>query len=92
DDETGKDNAAKADADKTKEVKGADTQVGIEVANVDQAKDTSAQENQAIALVSKTSKEMPKLPPTSSNLSVSSSFGNQFLNLSSDISLVGTIK
>ncbi|GJT53484.1 retrovirus-related pol polyprotein from transposon TNT 1-94 [Tanacetum coccineum] len=83
---------AKADADKTKEVKGADTQVGIEVAVVDQAKDTSAQENQAIALVSKTSKEMPELPPTSSNLSVSSSFGNQFLNLSSDISLVGTIK
>ncbi|GKA14532.1 hypothetical protein Tco_0694178 [Tanacetum coccineum] len=33
-----------------------------------------------------------KLPPTSSILSVSSGFGNQFLNLSSDISLIGTTK
>ncbi|GJY72169.1 retrovirus-related pol polyprotein from transposon TNT 1-94 [Tanacetum coccineum] len=32
----------------------------------------------------------PGLPPTNSNLSVSSGFGNQFLNLSSDISLMGT--
>ncbi|GJY07603.1 hypothetical protein Tco_0374657 [Tanacetum coccineum] len=35
---------------------------------------------------------MPELPPTSSRLSGSSGFGNQFLNLSSDISLVGTVK
>ncbi|GJR99539.1 hypothetical protein Tco_0316048 [Tanacetum coccineum] len=33
-----------------------------------------------------------KLPPTSSNLSVSSDFGNQFLNLSSNISLICTNK
>ncbi|GKF60549.1 hypothetical protein Tco_0177335, partial [Tanacetum coccineum] len=33
-----------------------------------------------------------KLPLTSSSLSVSSGFGNQFLNLSSDTSLIGTIK
>ncbi|GJV42033.1 hypothetical protein Tco_1420473 [Tanacetum coccineum] len=33
-----------------------------------------------------------ELPPTSSSLSVSSGFGNQFLNLSSDTSLIGTIK
>ncbi|GKG47564.1 hypothetical protein Tco_0507049, partial [Tanacetum coccineum] len=33
-----------------------------------------------------------KLPPTSSSLSVSSDFGNQFLNLSSDASLIGTTK
>ncbi|GJR71159.1 hypothetical protein Tco_0083524 [Tanacetum coccineum] len=31
-----------------------------------------------------------KLPPTSSSLSVSSGFGNQFLNLSSDSSLIAT--
>ncbi|GJQ99820.1 hypothetical protein Tco_0522805 [Tanacetum coccineum] len=92
DDETGKDDTAKADVDKTEEVKGADKQARIKVANVDQAKDTSAQDNHATALVSKTSKEMPKLPPTSSSLSVSSGFGNQFLNLSSDISLIGTVK
>nr|GEU63248.1 retrovirus-related Pol polyprotein from transposon TNT 1-94 [Tanacetum cinerariifolium] len=33
-----------------------------------------------------------ELPPTSSSLSVSSRFGNQFLTLSSDISLTGTLK
>ncbi|GJZ09200.1 hypothetical protein Tco_0543483 [Tanacetum coccineum] len=33
-----------------------------------------------------------KLPPTSSSLSVSSGFGDQFLKLSSDTSLVGTVK
>nr|GFD22064.1 hypothetical protein [Tanacetum cinerariifolium] len=33
-----------------------------------------------------------KLPLTSSSLSVSSGFGNQFLNLSSDTSLTGTTK
>ncbi|GJW62891.1 hypothetical protein Tco_0112226, partial [Tanacetum coccineum] len=33
-----------------------------------------------------------KLPLTSSSLSVSSGFSNQFLNLSSDASLIGTIK
>nr|GEY78810.1 hypothetical protein [Tanacetum cinerariifolium] len=33
-----------------------------------------------------------KLPPTSSSLSVYSGFGDQFLKLSSDTSLVGTIK
>ncbi|GJT59416.1 hypothetical protein Tco_1002949 [Tanacetum coccineum] len=35
---------------------------------------------------------MPKIPPTSSSLSVSSGFGNQFLNLSYDTFLVGTTK
>ncbi|GKF24222.1 hypothetical protein Tco_0076544 [Tanacetum coccineum] len=33
-----------------------------------------------------------ELPPISSNIFVSSGFGNQFLNLSSDTSLVGTVK
>ncbi|GKB55548.1 hypothetical protein Tco_0906301 [Tanacetum coccineum] len=33
-----------------------------------------------------------ELPPTSSSLSASSGFGDQFLNLSSDNSLVGTVK
>ncbi|GJX61476.1 hypothetical protein Tco_0294376 [Tanacetum coccineum] len=37
-------------------------------------------------------KQARKLPPTSSILSVSSGFGNQFLNLSSDISLIGATK
>ncbi|GJR43075.1 hypothetical protein Tco_1311178 [Tanacetum coccineum] len=51
----------------------------------------------AKAYVEKTSevKDDPKkteLPPTSSSLSVSSGFGNQFLKLSSDSSLVSTVK
>ncbi|GKB60579.1 hypothetical protein Tco_0916765, partial [Tanacetum coccineum] len=92
DDETGKDDAAKADAKKIEKVKGADNQSGIKVVNVDQAKDTSAQDNQATAFVSETSKEMLELPSTSSRLSVSSGFSNQFLNLSSDISLMGVVK
>ncbi|GKF92945.1 hypothetical protein Tco_0279664, partial [Tanacetum coccineum] len=33
-----------------------------------------------------------ELPPSSSSLSVSSVFSNQFLNLSSDTSLIGTLK
>ncbi|GJU09411.1 hypothetical protein Tco_1131807 [Tanacetum coccineum] len=33
-----------------------------------------------------------ELPPTSSSLSVSSGFGDQFLKLSSDTSLIGTVK
>ncbi|GJT08789.1 hypothetical protein Tco_0843251 [Tanacetum coccineum] len=35
---------------------------------------------------------MLELPPTSSSLSISSGFGNQFLKLSYDISLIGTVK
>ncbi|GKB49511.1 hypothetical protein Tco_0900264 [Tanacetum coccineum] len=69
DDETGKDDVAKSNAEKTEKVKGANKQAGIKVASVDQAKDTSAQDNQATALVYETSKEMPELPPTSSILS-----------------------
>ncbi|GKD31261.1 hypothetical protein Tco_1242039, partial [Tanacetum coccineum] len=37
-------------------------------------------------------KQGRKLPPTRSSLSVSSSFGNQFLNISSDISFIGIVK
>ncbi|GJT00775.1 hypothetical protein Tco_0821944 [Tanacetum coccineum] len=36
--------------------------------------------------------EKAELPPTSSSLSVSSGFGDKFLKLSSDTSLVGTVK
>ncbi|GJX97196.1 hypothetical protein Tco_0352994 [Tanacetum coccineum] len=84
--------ATNADAEKTEEVKGDNKQTRTNMAKVDQAKDTSAQDNQTTAHVFVKLKEMPKLPPTSSSLSVSSIFSNQFLNLSSDISLVGTIQ
>ncbi|GJY47270.1 hypothetical protein Tco_0436333 [Tanacetum coccineum] len=77
--ETGKDddevnNAIKADVKKIEEVKGNNKQAGIKVVNVDQAKDKSAQDNQATALVFVKPKEMPELPRTSSSLSVSSGF------------------
>nr|GFA29244.1 hypothetical protein [Tanacetum cinerariifolium] len=42
---------AKADVEKTEEVKGDNDQAEIEAANVDQATDTSSQGNQATALV-----------------------------------------
>nr|GEY01046.1 hypothetical protein [Tanacetum cinerariifolium] len=44
------------------------------------------------AKAAKDDSKKAKLPPTSSSLSISSSFGDQFLKLSSDISLVGTVK
>ncbi|GKA57856.1 hypothetical protein Tco_0757044 [Tanacetum coccineum] len=37
-------------------------------------------------------KEKPEFPSSSSSLSLSSDYGNQFLNVSSDVSLVGIIK
>ncbi|GKB03993.1 hypothetical protein Tco_0832136, partial [Tanacetum coccineum] len=66
--------ATKVDSEKTKEVKGDNDRARIEVANVDQAKETSAQDNQATTLVTVKPKEMPELPSTSSSLSISSGF------------------
>ncbi|GJV86037.1 hypothetical protein Tco_1525935 [Tanacetum coccineum] len=43
-------------------------------------------------LVTMSQKENPEVPRSSSSRSLSSNYGNQFLNLSSDASLVGTIK
>ncbi|GJY18094.1 retrovirus-related pol polyprotein from transposon TNT 1-94, partial [Tanacetum coccineum] len=82
----------KAEVGKIKEAKGDKLQVDNALARVDQAKDENTQDNQAAALISVTQKEKPELPPTSSSLSVSSGFGNQFLALSFDISLTGTLK
>ncbi|GJW15569.1 hypothetical protein Tco_0019702 [Tanacetum coccineum] len=76
----------------TEEAKGDEEQVDNTLARGDQAKDASTQANQASAPISVTQKEKPGLPPTSSSLSVSSEFGNQFLAHSFDISLTGTFK
>ncbi|GKE72586.1 hypothetical protein Tco_1534627, partial [Tanacetum coccineum] len=43
-------------------------------------------------LVTMSQKEKPEVPRSSSSRSLLSNYGNQFLNLSSDASLVGTIK
>ncbi|GJW80324.1 hypothetical protein Tco_0144299 [Tanacetum coccineum] len=54
--------------------------------------DQAAKDDQAGALISVTQKEKPELPPTRSSLSLSSDYGNQFLNVSSDVSMVGIVK
>nr|GEV57004.1 Gag-Pol polyprotein [Tanacetum cinerariifolium] len=58
----------------------------------DQAKDDKVEDDQAGALISVTRYEKPELLPSTSSLSLSSDYGNQFLNFSSDIYLVGTFK
>ncbi|GKF77190.1 hypothetical protein Tco_0229660, partial [Tanacetum coccineum] len=80
----------KAEPEKIEEAKGDGKQVENTLARVDQAKDASTQDNQVAALISITQKGKPELPSTSTSLSVSSGFSNQFLAHSSDISL--TIK
>ncbi|GJT54850.1 hypothetical protein Tco_0989904 [Tanacetum coccineum] len=70
DDETGKDDAAKADAEKTEEVKGVDTQAGIKVANVDQAKDTIPAPSPALTSKTLVSTVHPSPPSVTAILSV----------------------
>ncbi|GJY80701.1 hypothetical protein Tco_0493452, partial [Tanacetum coccineum] len=71
----------KAKDEKTEELKGDDQQDRVDLSKVDQA----------TALVHMLPKEMHELPSTSSGLSVSSDFGNQFLTHFSDISLTRTL-
>nr|GEW90159.1 hypothetical protein [Tanacetum cinerariifolium] len=82
----------KAKVGKTEEANGDKEQVDNALARVDQARYASTQDNQAAPLKSVTQKGKPELPPTSSSISVSSRFGNQFIALSFDISLTGTLK
>ncbi|GKE70153.1 hypothetical protein Tco_1528225, partial [Tanacetum coccineum] len=67
-----------------------DEVVDEEKANEEMPDSEKADEEMADA--EKDNKEKPKLPPSSSSLSLSSDYGNQFLNVSSDVSLVGTVK
>ncbi|GKA16958.1 hypothetical protein Tco_0696795 [Tanacetum coccineum] len=76
---------------------GKDKDEGIDAAEADVEKTegidaADVQDSQVTTTTPVTQKEMHVLPPTSSSLSVSFGFGNQFLTLSSDISLTGTIK
>ncbi|GKG36485.1 hypothetical protein Tco_0444163, partial [Tanacetum coccineum] len=68
-----------------------------EQAEEDQDHDDQDQKDQADddiigTLVTMSQKENPEVPRSSSSRSLSSNYGNQFLNLSSDASLVGTNK
>ncbi|GJZ94726.1 retrovirus-related pol polyprotein from transposon TNT 1-94 [Tanacetum coccineum] len=74
--------AEKVDPKKTEEKNGDIEQVG----------DDNDKDNQVGSLVSMTLKEKPEVPPSSSSHSLLSNYKNQFLNLSSDTSLVGTVK
>ncbi|GJX27071.1 hypothetical protein Tco_0233367 [Tanacetum coccineum] len=67
-----------------------DEVVDEEKANEEMPDSEKADEEMADA--EKDNKEKPKLPPSSSSLSLSSDYGNQFLNVSSDVSLVGIVK
>ncbi|GKC35086.1 hypothetical protein Tco_1047470, partial [Tanacetum coccineum] len=49
-------------------------------------------DDQATTTVPVAQKEKPNVPPLSSSLSISSYYGTQFLNLSSDFSLIGITK
>ncbi|GJU93663.1 hypothetical protein Tco_1318419 [Tanacetum coccineum] len=78
----------KIDEEKPEEEKANDEQAGAEQADDDQAKG-----DQAGVLIPMTWKKKPKLPKSSSSLTLSSAkYGNQFINDSSDISLVGILK
>ncbi|GJU01078.1 hypothetical protein Tco_1111416 [Tanacetum coccineum] len=63
-----------------------------EYSKEDQRDDEEAKEDAKKIEEIKDAAKKATLPPTSSNLSVSSSFGDQFLKLSSNTSLVSTVK
>ncbi|GJX94724.1 hypothetical protein Tco_0349310 [Tanacetum coccineum] len=86
------DDAEKNDADKLEEEKGDEEQTEEEQANDDQAQKDQAKYDIVGTLVTMSQKEKPGVPPSSSSLYLLSNYGNQFINVSSDTSLVGIIK
>nr|GEX63341.1 hypothetical protein [Tanacetum cinerariifolium] len=87
-----KNDAKKADEEKGDKEKIRDDQAEKDQAKNVQAKDAQAEDDQTGTLISMTHKKKPEFPPSSSSLSSSSDYANQFLNVSSDVSLVGIIK
>ncbi|GJX21327.1 retrovirus-related pol polyprotein from transposon TNT 1-94, partial [Tanacetum coccineum] len=76
------------DANEEKDAENADKgKVDEEIANAAQANAEKTHEEKAKTTELVTQKEKPDVPPSSSSLSVSSNYGNQFLNLSFEISL-----
>ncbi|GJW65636.1 retrovirus-related pol polyprotein from transposon TNT 1-94 [Tanacetum coccineum] len=64
----------------------------VDTGNGDEENTNAAKADAEKTEVVKDEIKKAELPPTSSSLSISSGFGNQFLNLFSDTSLVGTVK
>nr|GEZ95247.1 hypothetical protein [Tanacetum cinerariifolium] len=96
--DTEKTNEEIADVEKVNAKKTDEEKVDNEIANDDQADkddqaiDDKAKDDQAGALISVIQKKKLDLPSLSSSFSMSSYYGNYFLNVSFDISLVGTVK
>ncbi|GJT55691.1 hypothetical protein Tco_0990745 [Tanacetum coccineum] len=88
DDKEKADEEMKNDEEVEKDEKVDDEQAGINQAHTDQAKD-----DQAGVIILEIQQKKPKVPPTSSSLTLSSvEYGNQFLNDSCDTSLPGILK
>ncbi|GJZ42397.1 hypothetical protein Tco_0589283 [Tanacetum coccineum] len=79
------------DAKKMITKKAEEEKAGEEQKGDEQAQDDQAEDDQVGALVCITNKEKPDLQLSTSSHSLASNYGNQFLNNSSDISLIGTI-
>ncbi|GJV56492.1 hypothetical protein Tco_1457497 [Tanacetum coccineum] len=84
--------AEKIVVEKLEEEKGDEEKTEEEQANDDQAPENQAEVDIVGTLVTMLQKEKPEVPPTSSSRSLSSNYYNQFLNVSSDTSLVSIIK
>ncbi|GJW18434.1 hypothetical protein Tco_0025870 [Tanacetum coccineum] len=85
--------AEKVNAKKLEEVKVENEQARDGQADKDDhAKVDTGEDDKAGALISVTQNEKLELPLSTSSLSLSSDYCNQFLNLSSDVSLVSSVK
>ncbi|GJV30740.1 hypothetical protein Tco_1387188 [Tanacetum coccineum] len=71
----------KGDEEKFKEETANEEHSRVEHVQEDQTGEDHVKDNQAGALISKTQPEKLELPPLSSDLSLSSNYGNQFLNV-----------
>ncbi|GJX51041.1 hypothetical protein Tco_0277886 [Tanacetum coccineum] len=79
-------------AEKTEELQGDEEKAEEAQDDDDQDQKDKADDDIIRTLFTMSQKEKPEVLKSSSSHSLSSNYGNQFLNLSSDASLVGTIK
>ncbi|GJX44271.1 hypothetical protein Tco_0260947 [Tanacetum coccineum] len=89
--ESDNDDQEMVDADKTNKEKAEEEKADEEHKGDEQVEDDQAKDDVLGALVSVTPKEKPDLQLSTSSHSLSSNYGNQFLNVSSDISLIAPL-
>ncbi|GKD68000.1 hypothetical protein Tco_1322090 [Tanacetum coccineum] len=88
-----KDESKKTKEEHVDEEKAKEEKIEEEKADDEQARVDQAQDDQAGIIIPEKQQEKPEVPPTSSSLTLSSAkYGNQFLNVSFDTSLVGILK